>query len=102
MLQERSDQFVYALTEKLLTFALGRGADWYDAPAIREVVRAGEKDDYRFSSLVTSIVTSAPFKMRISQGAENSVQHAAQQRSKPARISKLTAVNSSSSSTAQK
>jgi cytochrome c551/c552 len=91
MLQERSDQFVYAMTEKLLTFALGRGADWYDAPAIREVVRAGQKDDYRFFSLVTSIVNSTPFKMRMSQGTENSVQHSAQRRGKLAGISEMTA-----------
>jgi hypothetical protein len=67
ILNERSDQFVFTMTERLLTFALGRGADWYDAPAIREAVRAARKDDYRFSTLVTSIVTSRPFRMRMSQ-----------------------------------
>jgi hypothetical protein len=102
MLQERSDQFVYAMTEKLLTFALGRGADWYDAPAIRQVVRGGQKDDYRFSSLVINIVNSTPFKMRISQGSENSLQHSARQRWKPARIAELAASNSSPDSTTRK
>lgn len=81
MLQDRSDQFVYAMTEKLLTFALGRGADWYDAPAIREVVQNGKKDDYHFWSLVTGIVTSAPFNMRMSQGKDESPQHSAEQKS---------------------
>ena len=70
ILNERSDQFVYTLTEKLLTFALGRGADWYDAPAIRDAVRAAQKDDYRFSTLVTAIVSSRPFQMRMSQPSE--------------------------------
>jgi hypothetical protein len=67
ILEDRSDQFVYTMTEKLLTFALGRGADWYDAPAIRDAVRAGQKDNYRFSTLVISIVSSRPFRMRMSQ-----------------------------------
>jgi len=71
ILLDRSDQFVYTMTEKLLTFALGRGADWYDAPAIRDVLRAAQKDDYRFSTLVNSIVMSRPFQMRMSQDADH-------------------------------
>jgi hypothetical protein len=78
ILEERSDQFVYTMTEKLLTFALGRGADWYDAPAIRDAVRAAQKDDYRFATLVTSIVSSRPFQMRMSQSADDVPQHSAQ------------------------
>ena len=70
ILEERKDQFVYTMTEKLLTFALGRGADWYDAPAIREAVHAAKNDDYRFSTLVASIVSSQPFRMRMSQPAK--------------------------------
>jgi len=70
ILNERSDQFVYTFTEKLFTFALGRGADWYDAPAIRDAVRAAQKDGYRFSTLVTAIATSRPFQMRMSQTSE--------------------------------
>ncbi len=69
ILDARQDQFVYTMTEKLLTFALGRGADWYDAPAIRAAVRAARKDDYRFSTLVANIVSSKPFRMRMSQPA---------------------------------
>jgi hypothetical protein len=65
-LQERSDQFIYTMTEQLLTYALGRGAEWYDAPAIRAAVRASRKDDYRFSTLVLSLVKSTPFQMRTS------------------------------------
>jgi hypothetical protein len=79
ILLERSDQFLYTMTEKLLTFALGRGADWYDAPAIREAVRAAQKDDYRFSTLVNSIVSSRPFQLRMSQDADHARQPSAQQ-----------------------
>lgn len=78
ILLDRKDQFVYTMTERLFTFALGRGADWYDAPAIREAVRTAEKDDYRFSTLVNSIVFSRPFQMRMSQDVEHarsSAQH---------------------------
>jgi hypothetical protein len=82
ILEERSDQFVYTMTEKLLTFALGRGADWYDAPAIRDAVRAAQKDDYRFATLVTSIVSSRPFQMRMSQSADDAPQHSAQGQTK--------------------
>jgi hypothetical protein len=78
ILEERSDQFVYTMTEKLLTFALGRGADWYDVPAIREAVRAAQKDDYRFATLVTSIVSSRPFQMRMSQSGEDAARRSAQ------------------------
>jgi len=57
---------------------LGRGADWYDAPAIRYALRAAQKDDYRFATLVTSIVSSRPFQMRMSQNADDAPQHSAQ------------------------
>jgi hypothetical protein len=60
----RPDLFVSTLTENLLTFALGRGVEYYDAPAVRKIVKDAEKDDYRFSSLILGIVKSAPFQMR--------------------------------------
>ena len=60
----KSDQFVTALTEKLLTYALGRGVEYYDLPAVRAVVRRSASDDYRLSSLISGIVESAPFQMR--------------------------------------
>ena len=56
--------FVTTLSEKLLTFATGRGAEHYDAPAIRKIVREARADDYRFSSIVMGIVNSMPFRMR--------------------------------------
>ena len=60
----RSERFVPTLTEKLLTYALGRGLEHYDAPAVRTIVRNAARDDYRFASLITGIVQSAPFTMR--------------------------------------
>jgi mono/diheme cytochrome c family protein len=58
------DLFVSTLAEKLLTFATGRGVAYYDAPAVRKIVRDASADDYRFSSLVMGIVNSTPFRMR--------------------------------------
>jgi len=60
----RPELFVQALTEKLLTFALGRGVEYYDAPAVRQIVAAARKKDYRLSELVLGIVQSTPFQMR--------------------------------------
>ena len=58
------DRFVTTVTEKLLTYALGRGIEYYDAPAVRAIVRAAAGDGYRLSSLVKGVVRSAPFQMR--------------------------------------
>jgi hypothetical protein len=63
-LLRRPELFAGALTEKLLTFALGRGVEYYDAPAIRRILREAEPDGYRFSSLILGIVKSVPFQMR--------------------------------------
>jgi hypothetical protein len=63
----RPEVFVSTLTEKLLTFALGRGVEYHDAPAVRRIVRQAREADYRFSSLVTGIVTSPPFQMRTAE-----------------------------------
>ena len=60
----RPELFVTTLTENLMTFALGRGVEYYDAPAVRKIVKDSEKDDYRFSSLILGIVKSVPFQMR--------------------------------------
>ncbi len=61
---ERPDVFVGRMTEKLLTYGLGRGVDYHDAPAVREIVRTAARDDYSFSSLILAIVESSPFQMR--------------------------------------
>ena len=66
-LVSRPDIFVTTFSDKLLTYALGRGVEYYDAPAIRKVVRDAGAQDYRFSSIVLGIVNSAPFQMRRSQ-----------------------------------
>jgi mono/diheme cytochrome c family protein len=63
--------FVTTMTEKLFTYALGRGLTAHDMPAVRAVVRAAARDDYRFSSLMTGIVTSTPFQMRIKVSGES-------------------------------
>jgi hypothetical protein len=63
----RPQQFAGALTERLLTYALGRGVEYYDAPAVRTIVRdAGP--DFRFASLVVGVVKSLPFQMRAAPG----------------------------------
>jgi mono/diheme cytochrome c family protein len=66
-LLKRPDLFVHTLAEKLLTYALGRGLEHYDAPAIRKVVRDAAANDYRFSSLILGIAKSTPFQMRRSR-----------------------------------
>ena len=60
----RTDLFAGTIAEKLLTFALGRGVEYYDQPTIRRILRATEQDGYRLSSLVVEIVKSVPFQMR--------------------------------------
>jgi hypothetical protein len=63
-LLNRPELFVRTLTEKLLTFGLGRGVEYYDAPAVRQIVREARADNYRFSRLIVGIVKSTPFQMR--------------------------------------
>jgi mono/diheme cytochrome c family protein len=60
----RPEIFTNAFVEKLMTYALGRGIEWYDAPAIRGIVRDAGKSNYQFSSIVLGIVNSVPFRMR--------------------------------------
>jgi hypothetical protein len=61
---KRPEQFVAATAEKLMTFALGRGVELHDGPAIRKIVRESAKRDYRFSAIVLGIARSVPFQMR--------------------------------------
>ncbi len=63
-LLRRPELFVGTVTEKLLTFAIGRGVTHADAPAVRAILRAAAEDDYRLSSLVLGVVESMPFQMR--------------------------------------
>jgi len=58
------DEFINTMTEKMLTYALGRGVEYYDKPAVRAIEREAARDNYRISALITAIVNSTPFQMR--------------------------------------
>jgi hypothetical protein len=77
VLLEHSDEFLTTVSERLLTYALGRGLEAYDAPAVRAVKREAKQADYRFASLIEGIVASTPFQMRM---ANEPVQTAANRR----------------------
>src|SRR5712671_3850789 len=64
------DAFAQTMTEKLLMFATGRAAHYYDMPAIRAIARNAERNDYRFSSMVVGIVNSQPFQMRVKKAED--------------------------------
>jgi hypothetical protein len=64
VLVNHSDQFVVNVTKTLMTYALGRGVEYYDAPAVRAILRDAAPQNYRFSTIVLGIVKSAPFQMR--------------------------------------
>src|SRR4029453_1673297 len=66
-LLRRPELFVGAFAEKLQTYALGRGVEYYDAPAIRAVVRDARAHDFRISPIILGIVKSQPFQMRTSR-----------------------------------
>jgi hypothetical protein len=63
-LMSRPELVAGRMTEKLLTFALGRGVEYYDAPAIRQILREAEPGGFRMSSIIVGIVKSVPFQMR--------------------------------------
>ena len=67
ILFSRRHEFVTTVTEKLLTYALGRGLEYYDRPAIRAIVRDAASDDFRWSSLLAGVAQSLPFQMRRSE-----------------------------------
>jgi hypothetical protein len=64
LMSTRRDDFVGSAAEKLLIYALGRGLESYDMPAVRVIVRDAARDDYRMSALIQAVVRSAPFQMR--------------------------------------
>jgi mono/diheme cytochrome c family protein len=66
----QKSQFARAVTEKLLTYALGRGLEYYDAPAVREIQRRAAADGYRWSSFLLAVTRSAPFQMRMVRGSQ--------------------------------
>jgi hypothetical protein len=63
-LLDHRDQFVHTIVEKLFTYGLGRGVEYYDQPTIRQIVRDAGRDNYRWSSLLKGIVESKAFQMR--------------------------------------
>ena len=67
MLVSRPETFVGVMTEKLLTYALGRGVEYYDMPVVRKIVHDAGANDYRFSSLILGVVKSTPFEMKASR-----------------------------------
>jgi Protein of unknown function (DUF1592)/Protein of unknown function (DUF1588)/Protein of unknown function (DUF1585)/Protein of unknown function (DUF1587)/Protein of unknown function (DUF1595) len=66
-LLSRPELFAGTVTEKLLTYALGRGVEYYDAPAVRKVLSNARTNDFRFSSMIVEVVNSTPFQMRKSR-----------------------------------
>ncbi len=69
LLTKYRDDFLRTATEKLFTFALGRGVDYDDYPAVRSIVREAARDDHRISAFVLAIVKSTPFQMRRASGS---------------------------------
>ena len=68
ILVSKRELFVDTVTERLLTYALGRGLEEYDRPVIRRITRSAAADDYRWSSIILSIVKSKPFQMIQTRG----------------------------------
>jgi hypothetical protein len=75
ILLSRPEMFVNTVTEKLLTYALGRGVEYYDEPAVRSIMREAAANNYRWSALVLGIVNSAPFQMRVSRERTETAPH---------------------------
>jgi hypothetical protein len=63
----RPDLFVETFAERLMTYALGRGVEYYDAPAIRTIVRDAGANHYRIAEVILGVVNSTPFQMRMSR-----------------------------------
>jgi hypothetical protein len=68
LLSRYRDDFIYTVTEKLLTYALGRGLEYYDQPAVRSITKQAARENYSISALVTALVESTPFRMRRTPG----------------------------------
>jgi hypothetical protein len=64
ILKGKKELFARCLTEKMLTYALGRGLEYYDRPTVEAIVAALGRNDYRFSTLITEITRSDPFRLR--------------------------------------
>jgi hypothetical protein len=64
LLRSNLPEFTRCLTEKMLTYALGRGVEKYDRLAVQQIVRQTEDDEYKFQTLISGLVHSVPFRMR--------------------------------------
>jgi hypothetical protein len=71
MLLGQSDQVATATTEKLLTYALGRGLGHYDLPAVRKIVQSSAGDNYKLQSIILGVVNSVPFRMKTAEAVAN-------------------------------
>src|SRR5688572_31107792 len=78
-----------SMTEKLLTYALGRSLTHYDMPAVRAIVRNAAKDGYRFSSIAREIARSTPFTMRRPDAAPRSEEHTSEIQSQSKLVCRL-------------
>jgi mono/diheme cytochrome c family protein len=88
VLLSHPEQFANTVTDRLLTYALGRGVEYYDQPAIRKVTRGAASHNYNWSSLILGIVSSVPFQMRMSKPQEPATVRTAQSQNQPVRESK--------------
>jgi hypothetical protein len=68
LLVSHKEDFVRTLTAKLLAYAIGRGLDYHDMPAVRRIAREAASADYSWSAVITGIVTSTPFGMAVASG----------------------------------
>ena len=68
ILRADAPMFARNFTEKLMTYALGRGLERTDKPVVDEITRSAAREDYRFASILTAIVNSRPFRMRTRAG----------------------------------
>src|SRR5262249_50667647 len=67
------DRFVETVTAKLLTYAIGRGVEYYDLPTVRQIARESAADGYRWSAVILGIIKSVPFQMREAAPVQTSV-----------------------------
>ena len=88
VLLSHPEQFANTVTDRLLTYALGRGVEYYDQPAIRKITREAASNNYRWSSLILGIVNSTPFQMRMSKPQEPATVRTAQSQNQAVRESK--------------
>jgi hypothetical protein len=64
LLVNHRQEFLQIVSQKLLTYAIGRSVEYYDMPAVRKIQRESAAQDYRWSSVIIAVIESAPFQMR--------------------------------------